>query len=110
MENTATKMSVTASDTTKKFVTLRSFRKTTNARMTSELPRRVRMMIMIRNKVETNLTAKLNDSPSVAGDVVAFMILDGVESAILFKWPSQSLTEIFNLLMTCQIFKVAPYI
>ena len=53
--------------------------------MTSELPRRARMMIMIRTKVETNFTAKLNDLSSVVGDVVVFRILVDVELAILCK-------------------------
>lgn len=71
-------MSVTASDITKWLVTFLSFRKATNARVTRKLPRRVRMMMMIRTKVETNLSAKLNSFSVVAGDVVLFKSLVGV--------------------------------
>ena len=82
MENTATKISVTARDTTKQFVTLRNFRKATNARITSELPTRVRMMMMIRRKVEMNLIVKLNDWMSAATVVEMFRVVVAVPLAI----------------------------
>ena len=51
-------------------------------------------MMMIRTKVETNFTAKLNDLSSVAGDAVVFRILVNVELAIfcetLSKFSSNS--------------------
>ena len=51
--------------------------------MTSEFPRRVRIMVVINRRVETNLIVKLNESFSVVGDTVVFKIPVEVELAIL---------------------------
>ena len=51
--------------------------------MTSEFPRRVRIMVVINRRVETNLIVKLNEPFSVVGDTVVFKIPVEVELAIL---------------------------
>ena len=54
-----------------------------NARMTSEFPRRVRTIVVISRRVETNLIVKLNEPFSVVGNNVVFKIPAEVELAIL---------------------------
>ena len=56
--------------------------------MTSEFPRRVRIMVVINRRVETNLIVKLNEpfsvvGDTVVGDTVVFKIPVEVELAIL---------------------------
>lgn len=50
--------------------------------MTSELPTRVRMTMMIRRKVEMNLIVKLNDWISVAMVVEMFRVVVAVPLAM----------------------------
>lgn len=68
IENTATRRSVKASDTTKWFVTLRSFRNIAKAHMTNVFPIKVRMMMIIRNTVDTSLSVKSKSSYCAVGD------------------------------------------
>ena len=51
--------------------------------MTSEFPRKVRIIVVISSRVETNFRVKLNERCSVVGDTVVFRFQAEVELAIL---------------------------